>query len=205
MTSEADIPALSVHLLHYPVRALGPGTRVGLWCRGCSIRCPGCITPEAWEFRPEDAVPAETLAERIVALFPGADDRRLTVSGGEPFDQAEALLALLALLNGEGVRDILIYSGYRRQDLLTRFPGLPDLAAALADGPFETGNATGDAWKGSDNQALHVFRPEFEPRYREWARTPERKLQLVKSVGGRKYLIGIPRQEDAERLKRLGG
>lgn len=206
MTKETDIsaPALSVHLLHHPVRALGPGTRAGLWCQGCSIHCPGCITPEAWEFRPENAVPVERLAERIMKFFPPSGDFRLTVSGGEPFDQAEGLLALLRLLNDRGVRDILIYSGRRRQDLETRFPDLQHLAAALVDGPFELGNATAATWKGSDNQTLHLFRPEFETRYQEWTRATERRLQLVD--GGekdKKYLVGIPRQEDAERLKRL--
>lgn len=199
--------SLSVHLLHFPVRTLGPGTRAGLWCQGCGIRCPGCITPETWEFLPENAVPVETLAERIENLFPhsamAGEDRRLTISGGEPFDQAEALLALLNLLNERGIRDILIYSGYRLENLRARCPDLPDLAAALVDGPFERGRPTGATWKGSDNQRLHIFRPEFEARYREWEQAANWKLQLVTAGGGEKYLIGIPKQEDAKRLKKL--
>jgi anaerobic ribonucleoside-triphosphate reductase activating protein len=201
---------LLVHLLHFPVRTLGPGVRVGVWCQGCAIGCPGCITPESREFLPERAVPVDELAERVLAFFeksPSGKSKEfpvgLTVSGGEPFDQPKPLLDLLRILNGRGVSDVLIYSGYPAEDLLARHPDLPRLAAALVDGPFEAGNPTDAAWKGSDNQRLHLWRPEFEARYREWTRSNERRLQFAADGQNRKVLIGIPRQADVERLREL--
>jgi anaerobic ribonucleoside-triphosphate reductase activating protein len=196
-------PGLSIHLLHFPVHTLGPGTRVGLWCQGCTIGCPGCITPEARDFLPDGAVSVNELAERILSFFGLQAATGLTVSGGEPFDQPEALLALLRILKGRGMFDILLYSGYRAEDLLKRHPALPGLAAALVDGPFERDNTTDASWKGSDNQRLHLWRPEFEARYREWTRSAARRLQLATDSRGRKYLIGIPRQSDAEKLRKL--
>jgi anaerobic ribonucleoside-triphosphate reductase activating protein len=163
------------------------------------------MTPEARNFRPERAVSVNDLADRIVlcfALKPAAATG-LTVSGGEPFDQPGPLLELLRVVNDRGVRDVLLYSGYRSEELLERHPDLPGLAAALVDGPFERGSATNAPWKGSENQRLHLWRPEFESRYRAWARCATRRLQLATDREGRKYLIGIPGQHDAEKLKTL--
>jgi anaerobic ribonucleoside-triphosphate reductase activating protein len=214
------------------VYTLGPGTRVGLWFQGCARRCPGCIAPETWDFAPEKAVPLEDVAERIRAFFEQSPRRPdgLTISGGEPFDQPEALMGLLRRLrpggagdaNAPEVDDILIYSGYRLEVLLksrpeffagTRSAVLSDspespLFAALVDGPFEEGNVTDSVWKGSDNQSLTILKKEFFPRYGEWARRTARSLQRVKAShpgggGDTWFLLGIPRQEDVPRLKKI--
>ena len=36
----------------YPIKALGPGTRIGIWVQGCPRECPGCANPE---LQPEEA------------------------------------------------------------------------------------------------------------------------------------------------------
>ena len=80
-----------------PVHALGPGRRVALWTQGCRRRCRGCISPE---LRPpgREEVPEPLLASIIRETADREDCGGLTVSGGDPFDQPEALLRLLRLL-----------------------------------------------------------------------------------------------------------
>jgi anaerobic ribonucleoside-triphosphate reductase activating protein len=124
----------------------------------------------------------------------------LTVSGGEPFDQPDALIKILRSVKDMGVDDILIYSGYRVETLLDRHPELPELAGALVDGPFENGNDTECVWKGSDNQSLTLWRGELSARYEEWTSGATRKLQWVKN-GCQSLLVGIPRQGDVGRLR----
>jgi anaerobic ribonucleoside-triphosphate reductase activating protein len=194
-----------LYLLHFPVYTLGPGTRVGLWLQGCTRHCPGCAAPETWDFPPEKAVPLEDLVQRILSFSCGP--RRpdgLTISGGEPFDQPEALGELLRRLRGQAaVSDVLVYTGYRSDVLLERHPEFfadPPLVAALVDGAFEKGNVTDSAWKGSENQNLTIWKKEFSPRYEEWAKRAARGLQKVRS-GDTWLLLGIPRQEDVARLK----
>ncbi|MDR3255603.1 MAG: radical SAM protein [Synergistaceae bacterium] len=204
-----------IHLIHFPVRALGPGIRVGVWFQGCSLHCPGCVTPESWGFghggkshkeEPNDRhyikIAVSDLAARIISFFGQTEAPRpigLTISGGEPFDQPKALLELLGAVRAI-TEDILIYSGYSAERLAERHPKLPGLAAALVDGPFEQNNLTNSVWKGSDNQRLTLWNERFSERYGEWARGEKRRLQLVMDAG-RVFFVGIPRQEDVELLK----
>ena len=65
-----------------------------MWFQGCSIRCRGCVSRDTWEFRGD----AWVEVDRLVAWIHSLDRDRLdgvTVSGGEPFDQPDALAALL--------------------------------------------------------------------------------------------------------------
>ncbi|MDR3332023.1 MAG: radical SAM protein [Synergistaceae bacterium] len=192
---------LLLHLLHFPVRSLGPGVRTGLWVQGCRRHCPGCIFPEGWDFSEDRAKPLDDV-EALLRLYmnrtPAPDG--LTISGGEPFDQPEALIGLLRRVRDMGVGDVLIYSGYSLDALLDLCPELPDLAAALVDGPFEMGNKTDSTWRGSSNQNLTIWRTKYSARYEEWEGVEDRRLQLVTDEG-RKFLVGIPKQEDVERLK----
>ena len=188
---------------HWPVLTLGPGRRLGLWLQGCSIHCPGCVAPENQPFDPAFSVPIDALMEELAPVFeeevPG-----VTISGGEPLDQAEALMDLLGRLNALGARDILIYSGRLKEDILSAHPGLPGLIAALVDGPFVQGAATEAPWKGSENQTLTVFREEFREGYELWSAGAERRMQLVRKGRSGRYLIGIPRQGDRWREALLG-
>jgi anaerobic ribonucleoside-triphosphate reductase activating protein len=189
--------------MHFPVYSLGPGARVGLWLSGCTLRCRGCVTTDFWDFAPHSARPPRAVQSGIRALFGGA--RRpdgLTISGGEPFDQPDALIELLRRLRGSGVDDILIYSGYRVEVLLERHPELPELVSALVDGPFEMENPTDSVWKGSDNQRLTLWGEKFSSRYEAWTSEKRRRLQRVRRGDGW-ILVGIPRQEDVERLKSI--
>jgi anaerobic ribonucleoside-triphosphate reductase activating protein len=194
---------LFLHLLLFPVYVLGPGTRIGLWFQGCSLRCPGCVSPESWERRPGSAVTVGHVTDRLRFLMERQPrPEGLTISGGEPLEQPEALAALLRNAQDIGLRDVLIYSGYRAETLTELHPDLKNLAAALVDGPFEIGNPTDSIWKGSENQRLFIWNEEFRSRYETWALGRTRSLQRAHN-GGRILLVGIPRQEDAARLRNI--
>jgi anaerobic ribonucleoside-triphosphate reductase activating protein len=129
----------------------------------------------------------------------------LTISGGEPFEQPEALWEILRSVKALGVEDILIYSGYRAEELLARHSQIFEgsrLVAALVDGAFESGNSTEAVWKGSRNQTLTLWKEEFASRYEAWTRGTARKLQRAEE-GGSRFIVGIPRQVDVPRLKDL--
>lgn len=189
-----------VRLLHCPVETLGPGRRIGVWFQGCSIGCKGCIAPENQPFDTSFEMSLELLEERIRRFL--REDSAIdgvTVSGGEPFDQPEALAALVGNCRTLGVDDILVYSGYTKEHLLREHPETGRSLTALVDGPFLAGACTEAVWKGSENQTLTVFDPKYAERYALWSTKTKGRMQTARDERGL-YLVGIPRQQDVPAL-----
>jgi len=154
MTSSGTAELLDYAGCAAGVEGLGPGRRAILWVRGCPRRCPGCIAPELWE--PGAPVPTADVAVRLAPLLDGMNG--LSISGGEPFDQPEALAALLRQLRAARAVEVLIYTGYLRED--PRLQGgaraaLLELTDILIDGPFVQALADPRlAYRGSRNQRV---------------------------------------------------
>ena len=178
---------------HFPIVTLGPGRRIGLWLQGCSIHCAGCIAPENQRFDLSFSVSIKFLMEELKPMLNVASG--VTISGGEPLDQPDALFDLLERINENGINDILLYSGYLKDNILLQYPYLSKLIAALIDGSFVEGAATNKIWKGSENQTLTVFKEEYRSDYEQWSISTKRNIQLINKNTGM-YLIGIPCQED---------
>lgn len=177
---------------HFPIVTLGPGRRLGIWLQGCSIHCKGCIAPENQPFDKNFSVSLDMLINEIAPALNEACG--VTISGGEPFDQPEALIELLTELNRLNIDDVLLYSGYKKADILSKYPQIRDLAAALIDGQFIEGDITDAIWKGSANQTLTIFNEKYRELYETWSKLPKSNLQFIKNKTGY-YIIGIPRQD----------
>ena len=187
-----------VRFWHFPVVTLGPGRRLGIWLQGCSIHCDGCIAPENQPFDEAFMMTVDELMNETADALNEADG--VTISGGEPLDQKDALQCLLSEINRRGNDDILIYSGYTKSRVLEKFPELSCFVAALISEPFVKGDITSAIWKGSENQILTVFREQHKGKYEVWSRSTERRLQLVRKDTG-SYLLGIPQQDDLTILR----
>jgi len=84
-------------LLHafVPVsRANGPGLRAVVYFQGCSLQCPGCWNPSSHKFRGIEVTVPE-VAQRFEEARQFGSLEGATFSGGEPMQQAEALLELM--------------------------------------------------------------------------------------------------------------
>src|SRR5215831_1013285 len=89
---------ISISRIHFPVSTLGPGQRIGIWFQGCSIRCPGCISMDTWA-EGRGITTVEEVINSIIPWLSKADG--ITISGGEPFDQPDALLELTARIRSK--------------------------------------------------------------------------------------------------------
>ena len=197
---EAGSEKILIEFCHFPVLSLGPGRRVGIWVRGCTIHCPDCIAEYLWSFDESRAREVEDVAREVEEFF--SDDGNVdgvTISGGEPFDQPEALIALLKKFRAKDIRDILLYTGYDINEITSANPEISELAAAVVDSPFQLGEDTEDAWKGSSNQTLTVFDRQLSGRYEKWRGTKKGPMQVA-VLKDRVISIGIPRQADVPRM-----
>lgn len=194
---------LSLSRVHFPITTLGPGRRLGIWLQGCSIRCPGCISADTWGPGQRRLAVADLLADLAPWL---AEAEGITVSGGEPFDQFPALLALLAGLRQASALDILLYSGYSLEQLQPQLRQAHGLIDALISDPFEEHSAQSLALRGSDNQRLHLLTPLGTERLASYERplqADDKALDLMFDENGSVWMAGIPRRDDLIRLRDL--
>ena len=193
--------ALALSRIHFPITTLGPGQRVGVWFQGCSIRCPGCVSMDTWAV----GKGMTTVAEVLDALAPAvslADG--LTVSGGEPFEQLEALATLLRGWHRFGGGDVLVYSGHAFEDLKPELSKLGGLIDAIIADPFVRDGPQTLALRGSDNQRLVPLTArgvELFSAYEAPLPVGARALDvLFDDDTGDAFLVGIPRPGDMVKL-----
>lgn len=131
----------------------GPGLRNVLFVQGCSHRCPGCHNPSSWD--PLAAPEVDT--SEVIELLLKHPNRKLTLSGGEPFEQAESLVEIVKVLKQHNF-DIWSYSGYTLEYLQKGSPAQQELLSyldVLVDGPFILAKRNlNTLYRGSTNQRL---------------------------------------------------
>lgn len=195
---------LRLNRMHYPVTVLGPGRRLGIWVQGCSIGCPGCVARDTWD----PAASAGQAVSDVVALVDTLVDGPIdgvTISGGEPFDQSDALVELLPHLRrwldqASDDGDLLAYSGYEYDDLRVRTPAVVASLDALITGPYRVGQSSDAVWWGSANQELHLLTARGKRKYADLP--TERGIQIDVDAGGHVWMIGVPARATLARVER---
>jgi anaerobic ribonucleoside-triphosphate reductase activating protein len=190
---------------HYPVTVLGHGRRIGLWFQGCSIGCAGCVARDTWDPDPARAITVDALVEFCVSTAEREPVDGVTISGGEPFDQPDALAALVAALRlwaDDGGRDLLCYSGRSLRALRADFPRILAALDVVIPGPFQAERAPGGVLRGSANQELVPLTELGRRRYGDLVAAPadRPRLQVTAGDDGRLWTIGVPRPGDLETL-----
>ncbi|WP_026828779.1 anaerobic ribonucleoside-triphosphate reductase activating protein [Exiguobacterium artemiae] len=89
----------------------GPGLRTVIFFAGCPHHCAGCHNPDSWAVEGGEDYSLQHVVEQIRQI----GSHRVTISGGEPFLQQEALYELINALTGY---DIYLFTGYRLEQLL---------------------------------------------------------------------------------------
>ncbi len=135
----------------------GPGVRLSVYFQGCSHCCPGCHNPETHD---PDAGHEITVTGLIDIIDSCRFLDGVTLSGGEPFEQAAAAAALAGEVASRNL-NLVLYSGYTFEQLLADSdsdPGIHFLlnsAYLLVDGPYVHAEQDYNlAYRGSRNQRL---------------------------------------------------
>lgn len=176
----------------------GPAQR-GLG-RGCSLRCDGCITPELW-------APGSGSEIAVAALAAELAERAIdgvTLSGGEPFEQAAALAAVMRHVGERrpGL-SVMAYSGFTRAALQRGHDeGRTALLAQLdllVDGRYVRRRHAALRWRGSSNQRIH----DLTGRHRADLAKPDVPAGMHRHLdadGGLRFTGVPPVQDFRERL-----
>ena len=184
MEKAGSTATLRVHHLLDASRANGPGTRAVLWLQGCSRHCAGCFNPETHDPAAGRTLPLPALLEWYERVAPRIDG--LTVSGGEPLEQAASLRLLLEAARHAADLPVLLFTGWtwpeieasaeasacvRLADAVLAGPYVRPAAgdgrplrrgAAHAGGAAPPGSGAATRW-GSPGQELRLLSGRFTP------------------------------------------
>ena len=197
-----DTP-ISLSRLHFPVTTLGPGRRIGIWFQGCSIRCAGCISADTWGFRKSNITVADVVG-KLEQWLEEADG--VTISGGEPFDQIDALTSLLNQIRQKTDRDVLLFTGYAREVVGGQLSKLDGLVDALVSDPYIMDEPPLRDLRGSDNQRLWCLTERARERFAQYDEPIEQRtssLDVSFDENGQVWFAGIPKPGDFQNLKSM--
>jgi anaerobic ribonucleoside-triphosphate reductase activating protein len=154
----------------------GPGLRYAIFTQGCHHHCPGCHNPES---QPFDGGTEYTLAALLEDIEANKLIDKVTLTGGDPFDQPHPCAVLAEELKRRGY-NVWCYTGALYEDLLEQNKTNEDVHRllnsidVLVDGPFiEARKSLSLHWCGSANQRLIDMPSTREKGYVVlWADTP---------------------------------
>jgi len=144
-------------------RVNGPGLRAVVWVQGCTLGCAGCFNPSTHDASGRLEQP-DNVAARVLSAWTPAH-AGLTLSGGEPFQQAEAAAVVARRVKAaQPSATLMVFTGYTLDEL--RGDHAPAGAAELltevdllVDGRFESGGGgVARPLRATPNQRLWILR-----------------------------------------------
>ena len=143
-------------------RANGPGIRAVVWTQGCTLGCPGCFNPGSHPAKGlEGEVATDELAARILALRP--DIEGVTISGGEPLQQWDAVVDLLARVRSTSDLSVVLLTGYTLPEIRRRSGSeiLLRLIDVLIAGRYVARLHLARGLRGSSNKKTHLLTARY--------------------------------------------
>lgn len=179
---------MQIDRILFPVTTLGPGKRIGIWTIGCPHHCYNCSNPELWEKDETKDFPLSKLADLIENKVKYVDG--ITITGGEPFYQADELYSLVSMLKKFAYTDVLVYSGYNYEFLESKFPHILKHIDVLVDGRYEDKLNNNLGQKGSTNQKCIVLNNKIQSKYNDFNVKIRQRQNFVSN--GKIISVGIP-------------
>ena len=133
----------------------GPGLRFSCFVQGCPHHCPSCHNPGSHDPAGGTEMTTDEVIEQMLSN-PLTDG--LTLSGGEPFAQAEDCLVIAKAAHEHGL-NVMAYTGWTYEHLLQdgseAQKALLMEVDILVDGPFLLAERSLNLpWRGSRNQRV---------------------------------------------------
>jgi anaerobic ribonucleoside-triphosphate reductase activating protein len=163
----------------------GPGLRFVIWVQGCTLACKGCWNPNFWPRKGGHDRTVESLVEQITKT---EGIGGITILGGEPLEQAEAVHELIMRVKKVGL-SVFLYSGFERDELDEIQQASVNASDIVVLGRYvEDKRNVNLRWRGSSNQIL-----EFPTkRYRGIQFEERGECEVIFEEDGSIRVLGYP-------------
>ena len=143
---------------------------------------------------------AEELAREILGTQ-GIEG--ITLSGGEPFQQAASVAQLCRLVRDAG-RSVFVFSGYTLNEIQADCDSAKQDLLALTDvlvgGRYVESRKCRLPWRGSDNQTVHFLTDRYRAELFDLD-TPVEEVEIVLDDRGGMQVTGFPDDELPDALR----
>jgi len=178
-----------IHSIHIS-KVNGPGERLVIWTQGCTKACKNCFNPNTWKFEGLNILPIDII-NKIRAL----EIDGITITGGDPLEQADILDLLILLYNLNLPKGIILFSGFTIDEInnssLRKCLNYIDV---LIDGRYIDEQRISSGLKGSGNQNIIYFSDKIKPE----------ELEIDQEIEiGDGYISGFP-YIDKKYLRKMG-
>ncbi len=189
---------LNCHALLPCSRANGPGTRFVIWTQGCTRGCAGCFNPATHEHATRQLLSVAAVFKRIKAEGPSITG--ISISGGEPLEQAEAVCRLLRRLRRETTLSTLLFSGWSYEEIAADPIGaeILTLLDVLIAGPYDETQHLASSLLGSANQQIYLLTDRYT--HAQFERVPPTEVHIT--ADGEVIISGVhPQHFTVEQLR----
>lgn len=186
--------------IQYPVYNLGEGKRIGIWVQGCDLACKGCINQTLWSRKAGKSLPLLDVVNWVISICHEFDG--ITISGGEPFQQYEPLIAFLYLIKTKTNLSTHCFSGYTMEELSELFPDqlFMRYLDTLVDGRYIEDLHENNNLKGSSNQVIYQFEDGVALKVESPAPLNQQWSIHVSPEDHQIYMSGIPKKNELDSL-----
>lgn len=149
-----SIDQIRIHHLEMHSRANGPGERIVVWTQGCTLNCPGCFNPLTHPIEGGQVWSSQSLADHIASQV--SNHEGITISGGEPLLQQQALFALLSEVKRRTHLSVILFSGFSWEEI-QKFPEaqeLLDCIDIIIAGRYQASLRLAYGLRGSENKTI---------------------------------------------------
>ncbi len=128
----------------------GDGLRTSIFFSGCNVGCNGCQNKDFWNMKNGKLFTVKTLIDEIYNKTP---QKKVTISGGEPLEQKEALILLINELKKKDF-DIGLYTSYQLEEIDNNI--IKNLTF-IKTGKFDINKKIYGKFYGSSNQSINFI------------------------------------------------
>lgn len=190
--------SLYLHYRQSNIKTLGPGNRYVIWTQGCPHSCFNCIAPESHSINKNGYfISVEELCNEILKSAVINNLAGLTISGGEPFLQAEALSNLIINLKKVSkTLDFIVFTGYEYSELQNKnnkhINNLLENIDILIDGKYIDELNENNYLRGSSNQNIIHLSDKYRENLLEMMNLKNRNIEVFVVDENRIFIGGIP-------------